>query len=230
MKISVIIPTFQEAENIAQLVTFLKTNGGNALEEVIVADAGSSDNTINQAESAGAKTVSVNKRSRAAQMNAGAHIAQGELLYFVHADVKLLTTFSEDILHAVKAGYTAGCYRYQFDSNSKILRANAYFTRFNRIMCRGGDQTLFITKQAFESLGGFNERFVIMEDYDLIERIQKTYRFYIIPKSIRVSARKYLTNSWFRVQVANLTIFILYFLKADPSRMARLYKRLLNYR
>ncbi len=230
MNISVIIPTLNEAEVIGELIIFIVSNSNGFVGEVIVVDGNSADNTIEIAAQAGAKVLLSNKRSRAAQMNKGAQESIFDLLYFVHADVKLDKEFAKDIMEAIESGYDAGCYRYQFDSPRRILKVNAYFTRFNRIMCRGGDQTLFIRKNIFNSLRGFNEGYVIMEDYDLIQRIQKKFNFYIIPKNILVSARKYETNSWIRVQCANLTVFIMYFLRRPPEKMAWWYKRILDYR
>jgi hypothetical protein len=163
-------------------------------------------------------------------MNVGAGNASGEVFYFVHADVKLLPSFASDILEVLAGGFDAGCYRYRFDSGLSMLKVNAYFTRFNLIACRGGDQTLFIKRQVFETLRGFNESFVIMEDYEFIERIQKSYSFHVVPKSIIVSARKYATNSWLRVQLANLTVFMMYFLKRPPLEMASKYREMLDYR
>jgi len=230
VKISVIIPTFNEEKNIGGLVGFIMLHGREGVGEVIVVDGNSSDNTITVARASGAIVFHAQQRSRAAQMNFGASHARHEILYFVHADVKLIPSFAEDIKEAIRAGHDAGCYRYQFDSPRRILKANAYFTRFNRIMCRGGDQTLFIRKEIFNTLKGFDEDYVIMEDYNFIERIQKKYTFRIIPKSIIVSSRKYDTNSWFQVQFANLTVFIMYFLKRPPAQMASWYKKMLNYR
>jgi GT2 family glycosyltransferase len=97
-------------------------------------------------------------------------------------------------------------------------------------MCRGGDQTLFVTKSVFEDLDGFNEYYSIMEDYDFIIRLRQKFKFKIIPKDITVSARKYKTNSWLRVQVANLTVFLMFFLQQHPERMRSVYKKMLKYR
>lgn len=230
MKISVIIPTLNEEATIGNLVRFIQINGGLTVAEIIVVDALSTDSTVSQAQKNGALVFQSAKKSRATQLNFGASKATGDILYFVHADVKLRPEFSNDILEAIKSGYKAGCYRYQFDSPRTILKINAYFTRFNRIMCRGGDQTLFVQNDAFKQLGGYNEEFVIMEDYELLQRIQRAYSFKIIPKSITVSARKYDTNSWLRVQIANLTVFLMYFRKRPPADMASKYKKMLDYR
>jgi rSAM/selenodomain-associated transferase 2 len=226
MTFSVIIPTYNEAGNIARLVAELRRYAPEA--EILVVDANSPDGTAEAARQAGATVLPAPKAGRAAQMNHGAAHATGEVLYFVHADVSLHSDFVATITQAVAGGYEAGCYRFRFDSRHPLLRINSYGTRFKGIMSRGGDQTLFITCGLFGRLGGFNERFVIMEDFEIIQRIRRVARFFIAPHAVTVSARKYETNSWLRVQLANLTAFSLFFLKASPVRIARTYKAMLN--
>jgi rSAM/selenodomain-associated transferase 2 len=230
MTISVIIPTFNEAENINRLVTFIRGLGRKEVTEVLIVDGGSTDTTCAEAKQAGAIVIQSTHRSRASQMNSGAQRASGDILYFVHADVMLLSSFVDDILHSIHNGYESGCYRYIFDSSKFLLKVNAFFTRFDAIMCRGGDQTLFVKKSLFESLGGFNETYTIMEDYDFLIRLRRDHTFKIIQKDIVVSARKYDTNSWLRVQIANLSVFIMFFFKRSPSEMKQIYKILLTYR
>ena len=226
MTLSVIIPTYNEAGNIARLVAELHRYAPQA--QVLVVDAHSPDGTAEAARQAGATVLPAPKAGRAAQMNHGAAHATGEVLYFGHADVGLHPDFVATIAQAVAAGYEAGCYQFRFDSRHPLLRINSYGTRFKGIMSRGGDQTLFITRALFEQLGGFNERFVIMEDFEIIQRIRRVARFFIAPHAVTVSARKYETNSWLRVQLANLTAFSLFFLKASPVKIARTYKAMLN--
>ena len=228
MTLSIIIPTYNEAGNIARLVAELRRFAPRA--EVVVVDAHSPDGTAEAARQAGATVLPAPKPGRAAQLNHGAAHATGELLYFVHADVGPHPDFVATITRAVAEGYPAGCYRFRFDSRHPLLRINSYGTRFKGIMSRGGDQTLFITRALFEQLGGFNERFVIMEDFEIIQRIRRVARFFIAPHAVTVSARKYETNSWLRVQLANLTAFAMFFLKVAPPRIARTYKAMLNYR
>ena len=226
MQLSVIIPTYNEANNIARLVAELRRYAPQA--QVLVVDANSPDGTAETARQAGATVLPAPKPGRAAQMNHGAAHATGELLYFVHADVSLHPDFVATITQAVADGYAAGCFRFRFDSRHPLLRINSYGTRFEGIMSRGGDQTLFITQALFKQLGGFDERFVIMEDFEIIQRIRRVARFFIAPHAVTVSARKYETNSWLRVQLANLTAFSLFFLKASPVKIARTYKAMLN--
>ena len=228
MTFSAIIPTHNEAENIGQLIRELRLYGGSQLLEILVIDSGSTDGTPDMARRAGACVHQSPKQGRAAQMNAGAGLAQGDILYFIHADVQINPDFVRDIEQVVIQGYEAGCYRFRFNSSKRMLRFNSYGTRFPGIMSRGGDQTLFITRSCFNQLGGFNERFVVMEDFEIIQRIRKVARFAIIPKDVLVSARKYDRNSWLRVQVANLTAFSLFFLQVSPSRIASTYRKMLK--
>ena len=230
MQISVIIPTWNESVRIGPLVEFIFQHGSDLIADVVVVDGSSSDNTAAQAQAAGASVIVCPERSRAIQMNVGANQATADILYFIHADVQLITSFATDIVNSVLEGYTCGCYRYVFDSTNPMLRINGYCTRFDGIMCRGGDQTLFVTKRAFDDLEGFDAFFSIMEDYDFIQRLRKKYRFKIIPKNVIVSARKYETNSWLRVQLANLSVFIMFFHGQHPDKMKKFYKRILRYR
>lgn len=193
-------------------------------------DGGSTDTTTEEAQWAGARVVLAPRPGRAAQMNHAARLAKGDVLYFVHADVTINPDYVSDIKWAIRDGYESGCYRFRFDSNNTLLRFNSYGTRFEGLYSRGGDQTLFVTRSLFDRIGGFNEQFVIMEDFDIIRRIHKVARFLVIPKDVVVSARKYQTNSWLRVQVANLTAVVLFRCNVAPTRIARTYKLLLNYR
>ncbi len=230
MTFSIIIPTLNEAENIAQLVHFLKKNGDSRLLEIIVVDADSTDATAECARTEEAKVVVSHKRGRAIQMNIGAHEAKGDVLYFIHADCTPPTTFLDDIEQANTEGYLIGCYRYRFDDQRFILRINAYFNRFEPLWCRGGDETLFIKKEAFEQLNGFDESYCIMEEYDFIKRARAIFPFKIIPKYAIVSARKYETNSWLRVQLANMAAFNMFRFGYPSEKIARTYRQLLNYR
>ena len=228
MTFSIIIPTFNEAANIGQLVRDLRAYSHNHLVDLLVVDGGSTDDTVEQARQAGARVVVSPRCGRASQMNYGASLTSGDILYFVHADVTIHPDFMNDIRQVVTDGNDAGCYRFRFASAHPLLRLNSYGTRFPGIMSRGGDQTLFITRALFGRLGGFRERYVIMEDFEIIVRIREAGRFCIIPKDVIVSARKYETNSWLRVQVANLTAFCLFFMNVRPTRIAQTYKRMLN--
>ncbi|MBN3582089.1 TIGR04283 family arsenosugar biosynthesis glycosyltransferase [Algoriphagus aestuarii] len=228
MKISIIIPTLNESKNLVELLPMLWEYGGNSIQEIIVSDAGSTDATISIAKDFGAILVHSKKKSRAHQINFGIKEAKGAIFYIVHADCRPAINFSEDIIKNCFLGKEAGCYRYSFDSNNFLLKINSWFTRFNGIFAGGGDQTLYITRNLFERLGGFDEKFTIMEDFDLTRRIKKISDFHVIPKEIKVSARKYEGNGWLKVQLANLIAFTLFLLKISPDSIKSLYCTLLK--
>ncbi|MCA0233674.1 MAG: TIGR04283 family arsenosugar biosynthesis glycosyltransferase [Bacteroidetes bacterium] len=229
--ISVIVPTLNEEKNVHDVINRLQQYGDCYVLEIIIVDGGSTDNTAQVAEAAGAVVVT-SPKGRALQMNAGAARAAGEVLYFVHADTQVVESFAEDIFEAIQEGYQAGGYRFRFDSDRWLLKINSYFTRFDSLFVRGGDQTLFVTRALFRSLGGFDEQYVIMEEYDFLRRMWKSQRnlFKLIPKEVVVSARKYETNSWLSVQLANLVAVLLFKMGRSPQYIAHLYKKMLNYR
>ena len=228
MFLSIIIPTYNEAEHISKLLLHLqKTSHQNF--EIIVADGGSLDGTQKIVKNAAVKLISSPEKGRAKQMNFASKQAKGDVLYFVHADSLPPITFIEDIENALIEGFSIGCYRFKFNSNKKILQLNAYLTRFDRIMCRGGDQSLFVTKDLFNELNGYCEQHKVMEDYDIIIRARKKHPFKIIPKDVLVSARKYDHNSYLKVNIANLLAFMMFYAKVDHDKIIKVYKKMLNH-
>ena len=177
MFLSIIIPTYNEQENIGKLIQYSKKNATNKEYEIIISDAGSKDNTVKIANELGAKTIISPVKGRACQMNYGVQFAMGSIYYFVHADCLPIATFYDDILDALKKGYNCKSFRFQLDSKKFLLKINSYFTRFNFLFCRGGDQILFITKELLDTVGSNKEERLIMEDYDFLSRIWQQGRF-----------------------------------------------------
>lgn len=228
MQISIIIPTYNEAEHIEYLVNYLWQHGKDEVTQIFVIDGGSQDNTLEMAAKAGAEAFHSPNKGRAAQMNFGAALATGDILYFVHADSLPPETFVRDIAASINNGFPIGCYRFKFRSDKLMLRFNSYCTRFDRIMCRGGDQSLFVTRGVFDELNGYKD-FLIMEEYDFIIRARKKYPFSIMPKDVLVSARKYDHNSYFRVNLANLTVFLMFFAGFSQTKMVNTYKTMIKH-
>ncbi len=228
--ISIIIPTYNEQETIQVLIKYLQSVVIVNTVEIIIADGGSTDKTLEFADATGAKTILSPHKGRAAQMNFGASIATGDVLYFIHADSLPPISFVADINNAVRCGYGFGRYRTRFTSNSKLLLINAFFTRFDLFVCYGGDQTFFITKRLFDAIGGFDASMLIMEDYDIVTRAKKLAKYKIIQKNASVSARKYEGNGWLKVQKANFTIIKMFKKGASQQEMVARYKTMLDYR
>lgn len=227
MKLSVIIPTLNEANNLKILLPHLLENL-NIEDEIIVADADSIDDSEKICNDHGVNFLKVG-RGRAKQMNAGVSKATGDVYYFVHADARPPKYFRADIEKSINNNFKLGCYRFRFDSKSALLKINSYFTRFDKMMCRGGDQTLFVVKDIFNALNGFDEGHVIMEDYDFLKRARKQFPFCIMDGDVVVSARKYQENSYLRVNLSNFIVFKLYQMGMSPIKLDGLYKKLIKH-
>ena len=228
MKLSIIIPTLNEEDNIGGLLKYLLENAPHENVEIIIVDGGSKDRTQQIVASYPVKFIEAPKTSRASQMNHGASLCSGNYIYYVHADVFPPSSFYSDFLKLASEGILMAMYRQKFNSSNPIFLINSYFTRFNRLWCRGGDQTIFICKKFFDSLNGFDEHWIIMEEYDLIQRAMLLTSLHILPKYALVSARKYKTNSWIRVMLANMKAYQLFLKKVSPLKIKETYQRMLN--
>lgn len=224
-KISVIIPVLNEAENLKQLLPYLAANSTNFVNEIIIVDGGSTDNTVTIAKSYKHVTVLSSKKGRANQMNAGANAAKSNILYFLHADTFPPEGFDARIVNYVNKGFTAGCFRLKFNSKHWVLRLSQWFTRFNLRICRGGDQSLFVTQGIFKSLNGFNPAYVVYEDCEFINRLYKASTFKVIPDYVTTSARKYSKNGTVKLQFHFAVIHLLYWLGASPKKLYNYYKK-----
>ncbi len=231
LKISIIIPVLNEANNIGHLLTYLIQNSSSHIQEILIIDGGSNDGTQKVVKNFpisssvlrnNIKLVNSSK-GRAKQMNLGARKAKSEILYFLHADSYPPKNYDEHILNEFKKGFFAGCFRLKFDSNHPVLKISQWFTRFNSKSCRGGDQSLFVTKCLFENLNGFDENYMVYEDCEFINRIYSTTKFKVIPKILTTSARRYKKNGIWRLQYHFLVIHLKKWLGASPESLHKYY-------
>ncbi|MBT8321485.1 MAG: TIGR04283 family arsenosugar biosynthesis glycosyltransferase [Eudoraea sp.] len=224
-RISVIVPVLNEQELVEPLEAAIRrATTSDGVLEIIYIDGGSSDHTVDRAKHLEARILQCEK-GRARQMNTGARVARGDILYFLHADTLPPKGFDQAIISAVNAGMEAGCFRMKFDSNSWFLGFFAWFTRFNHWLCRGGDQSLFISQESFKDLGGFKENYLIYEDLEFIGRIYRKGQFKILPDYVVTSARKYDQVGKFRLQYHFAIIHLKNYLGASPETIYSYYKR-----
>ncbi|OKL41855.1 TIGR04283 family arsenosugar biosynthesis glycosyltransferase [Pontibacter flavimaris] len=226
--ISIVIPTYNEAENIGQLIRYLLHTGTGPAPEIIVSDGGSTDRTPEIARVAGAKVVSSPAKGRAAQMNAGATVATGEVLYFLHADTFPPADYKEQIVANCTSACGAGCFRLQFDAAHWFLQLNAWFTRFDVDSLRFGDQSLYMLRRCFRQINGFRSELLLLEDQEIIRRIRKVTGFKVLPAAVTTSARKYQENGVYRLQFIFSFIWLLYFLGLPQHKLAGIYNRLIR--
>lgn len=223
--ISIVIPVINEEDNLSRLIPYLKTVAETPENmELIVVDGGSTDRSVEIATSLGA-VVENSVQGRAFQLNKGARLAKGDILYFLHADSFPPQAFDRLIRKANSLKSEAGCFRLKFDSSSKFLGIFAWFSRFNFLLCRGGDQSLFITKNLFNSLGGFDESYRVYEDNEFIGRIYRVSKFKVLPQKIKTSARKYRLNGFIKLQYHFARIHLMYFRGYRPEVLYAYYNR-----
>jgi rSAM/selenodomain-associated transferase 2 len=226
--ISIIIPTFNEAASIAETILKTKTAIGKGDMELIVADGGSSDETVSIAQSLDVTVIKCRHKGRATQMNEGAIAAKGDILYFLHADSIPPNGFNSHILHARQNGAISGCFQLSFDYTHWFLKTNCWFTRFNINAVRFGDQSLFVTKDVFIKCGGFREDLIIMEDQEIIHRIKQHGKFKVMNAKVITSARKYLHNGIFRMQFIFYRTWLLYQLGFTQSYLMQMHRNIVR--
>ena len=229
--ISIIIPVLNEVETIVDLLSHISESASEKnIAEILVVDGGSQDGTrdaitdFSDKSSLNIKCIP-SERGRAKQMNMGASNALGSILYFLHADSFPPKNFDLDITSEIKQGNEAGCFRMKFDNKHPVLVISQWFTQFNFKFCRGGDQSLFITKELFNNLSGFNEDYTIYEDCEFTNRIYNATKFKVLPKYIVTSARKYSEKGTWKLQYHFTIIHLKKWSGASPDALYEYYKR-----
>ena len=229
--ISIIIPALNEAANINRLLAHLIENKtGENISEIIVVDGNSQDNTAALVkEFSKNSTIAIrliqSERGRAKQMNAGANHSKSTILYFLHADSYPPKGFDTLIISEIEKQQLAGCFKMRFDSNHWWLAIVGWATRFNWKICRGGDQSLFITKALFNEIGGFDQRYTIYEDQILTNQLYKRKQFVVIQHWIVTSARLYEKKGVWNLQYHFLMIYLKKWLGASAEEIYTYYKK-----
>jgi rSAM/selenodomain-associated transferase 2 len=217
VKISVIIPTLREPDTVARAISSARQT--LAPFEVIVVDAGSDDGTCKAAASAGARVLHT-PGSRAVAMNAGARVARGDALLFLHADTTLPEGAGQSVREAL-CDADGGAFRIRYDDGRPILRALGNL-RLRFLGPVYGDQAIFVTRAVYDRIGGYRP-LPIMEDCDFVLRLRHAGRFLLLPLYVETAARRHRGHGTLRTLARMWTIQGLYRVGVSPHRLARMY-------
>jgi len=221
--LSIIVPALNEAADIAAFLRDLQPLRARGVE-LILADGGSCDATIALATPL-VDRVACSLRGRATQMNAGASIAGGEVLLFLHADCTLPAGSDRLILHGLEdSGRKWGRFDVRLSGNPVLLRVVETLMNWrSRVtgICTG-DQGLFVDRSLFDEIGGFPD-IALMEDIAISKRLKRHSAPLCIPARLITSSRRWEKHGIWRTIVIMWRLRLAYFLGAEPGRLAEIY-------
>ncbi|MEQ8325153.1 MAG: TIGR04283 family arsenosugar biosynthesis glycosyltransferase [Vicingaceae bacterium] len=224
--ISIVIPTLNEEVELPKTIKSIARLAQDPESlEIIIADGGSVDDTVDIAKSMNLKTIACGRAQRAFQLNCGAEEAINPILYFLHADSLPPAGFDRKIAQMVQKGAFSGCFTMKFNRNHPFLRFYGWFTRFSPNIFRGGDQSLFVKRSVFLQLGGFKEGMDLMEDYEMISRLRKKGNFKIVKGPVITSSRRYDINGELRLQWIYFCLQMMYRTGYSQLKMRAYYQK-----
>ncbi|KAF0191043.1 MAG: family 2 glycosyl transferase [Gammaproteobacteria bacterium] len=225
MKITVIMPCLNEAGIVEQSlsrVQGLRARG----HEVILVDGGSSDQTIELARPLVDRIITT-PRGRAVQMNAGASVADGDVLLFLHADTRLPA--AADLLLTTALANTGrrwGRFDVRLSGSRPALRVVGFFMNWRSRLTgiATGDQAMFMTRKLFDAAGGFPD-IPLMEDITLSRTLKRHSAPALIHTKVITSSRRWEQRGVLRTILMMWRLRLAYFFGASPQQLARLYQR-----
>ncbi len=226
IKFSFVVPVLHEQEGINDLINALNRLDSDKNVEIIIVDGTREKDTLASIRSNGVIKIS-SEQGRAKQMNAGASIARGEVLIFLHADTELpfeALTWIGSLLE--KTEYVGGAFDLAIKSEKRILKVIGAIasirSRLNRVPF--GDQAIFIRREYFNRIGGYKE-IPIMEDVELLTRIRKSGdRIWIFRDPVKTSPRRWQKEGVIYCTLRNWILQALFSLGVSPEILARYYK------
>jgi rSAM/selenodomain-associated transferase 2 len=191
--------------------------------EVIVVDGASHDRTAELARPL-ADLLLTRERGRALQMNAGAAMAQGDVLLFLHADTHLPDDADRFVLDGlVESSHVWGRFDVRIDGGGLLRLVSLMMNWRSRVTgIATGDQAMFVTRAAFEAAGGF-PAIALMEDVALSATLKRIGRPLCLRVRVTASPRRFYKHGTLRMVLLMWQLRLRYFLGADPARLARDY-------
>ncbi len=223
LRLSVIIPTFDESSTIEACLDRLAEIRRRG-HEVIVADGGSNDGTVELACQQADQLLQA-ARGRAPQMNAGASAASGDVLLFLHADTRLPADADRLILQAVSGSHKLwGRFDVRLSGSHWLFPTIAAMMNYRSCLTGmvTGDQGLFVTATVFASVGGFPD-IPLMEDIEISRALKRHGRPACLRPKAVTSSRRWEQRGVLRTVLQMWSLRLAYALGGSPERLARIY-------
>ena len=223
VNLSIIIPVLNEGPTIAAFLQALAPLRARGVQ-VIVVDGGSQDNSLAQAIPLVDHAL-VGPQGRARQMNAGADLAQGKVLMFLHADTQRPDAADALVLTAVDAGALWGRFDVHIEGHSPALRVVARMMNLRSRLSgiATGDQAIFVRREVFEAVGKFPDQ-ALMEDIELSKSLRRLALPACLRARVRTSGRRWESRGVWRTIVLMWSLRWRYWLGASPEHLARVYR------
>jgi rSAM/selenodomain-associated transferase 2 len=220
MQLSIIIPAINEADTIGVLLRQLQPLRRRG-HEVILVDGGSTDATVALAGPLVDRLLTT-PAGRARQMNAGAEVAKGQMLWFLHADSSIPAGADAYVLD--NATPVWGRFDIRLSGNSLLLRSVAALMNLRSSITgiATGDQGLFVSRSMFDRVGGYAD-LPLMEDVDLSKRLKRIQRPVCVPHALTTSSRRWEKYGVVRMILLMWTLRLAWFLGVPAARLARYY-------
>ena len=223
MRLSIVIPTLNEAKNISHTLSRLQAQSPGI--DCWVVDGGSDDQTVALAIAAGANILQ-SDGGRAAQLNLGARQAQGDTLLFLHADTQLPDQFEVEIEQVLRQpGVVAGAFPLSIANAGWGLKIVTWGVqqRSKWLQLPYGDQGLFLKRSTFEATGGF-PLLPIMEDFVWVRQLQKQGRIALAPSPVITSDRRWQRLGLVQTTFINQLMILGYYAGVSPQRLVQWYR------
>ena len=223
MKLSVIVPVLNEATGVPELCAHLMPYARQGVE-VLLVDGGSEDGTAELVECLGFRLIR-SPRGRALQMNSGAATASGDVLLFLHADTRLPSGVLERLHSRVAKVHDWGRFDVRIEGRPAMLKLVAWLMNWRSRLTgiATGDQAMFMTRAAFDAVGGFSSQ-PLMEDIEMSSRLCRLARPLCLADRVVTSGRRWEQHGLWR------TIFLMWRLRwaywrgVPASQLAKAYR------
>ncbi|ACN13155.1 glycosyl transferase, group 2 family protein [Desulforapulum autotrophicum HRM2] len=228
ISLTAIVPVLHEADIDLFLCDLVEQTKHREME-IIVVDGDPEGSTIGRISKAQTTWPAIKKitasRGRALQQNAGAAMARGDVLLFLHADTRLPRDFHGLIVETLAQGFSGGAFDLHIDSSHPLIKLISKIASFRSRITKipYGDQAIFLKKELFNRIHGFDE-IPLMEDIALMQKIKKSGEpFKILPQKVSTSARRWINQGICWTMVRNPIIAMLYYLGVPPRILIKFY-------